>query len=406
MASRYLPPRNRSSRNLAQLDTRSTAYATGGPEPLNFSNIHVSIDTNGSWEYDYNSHYRNPQGQSQSSHRYLDQIPAVNHEMATRPRATPRFPMRVFNRSTGRYVRPIGPPRPSSALEIRRSSRGHIEHTPGVDPLLSGAPRSWIAVGNYLCWPEHHLPPFSLDITALESSGLIPIRPQAPFSDLRPVTHITSLVSLTEIATRFGVEQDAIQTLNASVENRGALKFVVLFENDNHTSGCYRRLDLFTKTNLHLLPGYELPYPDQDVGVSENGHSDDNHIFSDADLIDLRSPAISSASERVEVASSSSTELTPPSSSQSERSPAPRHMREASDLAPIAVFQRVRRSDRPRTFRPLGLYEIEETEFFAPETFALVKMLEQRSGGRASRADLECEWARIRLVRPEQSSDM
>lgn len=383
----------------------STVYATREAKPLNFSNIHVSIDTNCSSEYNCNSRNDHPLGQFQSRHRHLDQIPTINHEMATRPRAMSRLPLRVFDHSAIRYVQPSGPARPSSALEVRRSWRGHIEHISGVDPLLSGIPRSWIAIENYLYWPHHLLSTHSLNSTASEHSGSIPTWPQAPFGHLRPSRNISSLISLTEIATRFGAEQITIQTLNASAENRSALKFVVLFENDNQTTGCYRRLDIFANTNLHLLPGYELPYPNQDIGVSENEHNDDNHIFSDADLINLRSYAVSTASERVEIASSSSTELTSPSFARFASSSAPKDRTEASDPAPIAVFQRVRRSDRPRAFMPLGLYDIEETEFFAPGTFALVKMLKRRSGGRASRADLECEWARIRLVRREQGSN-
>ncbi|KAH0445764.1 hypothetical protein KCU90_g139, partial [Aureobasidium melanogenum] len=179
--------------------------------------------------------------------------------------------MRVFDRSTGQYVRPVGPARSNSALEARQSLRGHIEHMHGVDPLISRAPRPWYAVGQYLCWPGPLDHPLSLDITALENARLIPTQPQAPVNRLRPVGNVSRLVSLTEIATRFGVEQDAIQTLNASAAKSGALKFIVLLENDKSDDhGCYRRLVVSAKVNLHLLPGHELPYPDQDFGEFEH----------------------------------------------------------------------------------------------------------------------------------------
>lgn len=53
----------------------------------------------------------------------------------------------------------------------------------------------------------------------------------------------------------------------------------------------------------------------------------------------------------------------------------------------------------------LGWFETEETEFFAPGSSDLVKMLEQRSG-RASKEDLENEWAKMKLVRQYQSDDV
>lgn len=406
MASRYVPPHILSSSNLAQPNTLSTAHAPRKSELLGFSNIHVFIDNNDISEYNYNSHNHNPQSQPQSvfTQRSLDQIPVVNHEMTTHPRAMSRLPMRVFDRSTGQHVRPIGLARSSSALEVRQSWSGHIEHAHGADHLLSGTPKSAIAVGNYLCWPDHPLPPLRplpLDIFTLENFRLIPTRPPAPTSRLTPATKVSSLVSLSEIATRFGVKRDAIQTLNASGEKPGALKFVVLFENDNHNYGCYRRLDVFAKTNLHLLPGHELPYPDQDGGLSENEHNDAGTVLQDFDLLVLRSGAVSTASLRNEIASSSSDGSTPHSSTQSEKHPSLRGAAEASDPAPISVFHRFRSSDRPKAFRSLGLYEVVEIEFFAPESLALVKMLEQRSGGRASKADLECEWAKVKLVRQE-----
>lgn len=53
----------------------------------------------------------------------------------------------------------------------------------------------------------------------------------------------------------------------------------------------------------------------------------------------------------------------------------------------------------------LGLFEIEETEFFAPGSSDLAKMLGQRSG-RASKEGLENEWAKVKLVKQERSDNV
>ncbi|KAG9662665.1 hypothetical protein KCU95_g537, partial [Aureobasidium melanogenum] len=406
MASRYMPPQINSSRNLALADATSTTCVKRDLEPLSFSNIYVSIDTNGNADYNYNPHNTNPLGQSQCGRQTLHPTAAITHDTPTAPRVRSRLHTSIHDRSTGRYVRPMSPVRSNSVLEARQSSRGHIEHMRGVDPLISRAPRPWYAVGQYSCWPGPLDHPLSLNLTALENSRLIPTQPQAPISHLRPVRNISKLVSLTEIATRFGVEQDAIQTLNASAEKPGALKFIVLLENErNDNHGCYRQLIVVAKVNLHLLPGHELPYPDQDAGESDHEHNDHTKVFSDFDLTDLRSGTVPGASERIDVASSSSVVLTPPSSAQSDTPPSLNNATEASDLQPIAIFFQVRPSRQSKAFKFLGWYELEETEFFAPKASALIKMLEQRSG-KALRMDLESEWAKIRLVRQARSEDV
>lgn len=399
MASRYVPSHITSSRNLALADAMSTTCATGNLEPLSFSNIYVSIDTDANPHYHYNPHRINPLGQSQSGHQTFHPTAAISHNIPTAPTVGSGLHTRIYGRSTSRYVRPMGPARSDSAIEARQSSRGHIEHMHGVDPLISRATRPWYAVGRYLFWPDPLDHPLSLDFTALENSRLIPTQPQAPPSRLRPVRNVSRLVSLTEIATRFGLEQSAIQTLNASVEKPGALKFIVLFENErNDNHGCYRQLVVFAKVNLHLLPGHELPYPNQAAGEFEHEHNGHNKVFPDSDRIGLRSRAVSAAS-------SSSDLLTPPPSAQSDTPPSLSNATEASELQSIAIFSQGRSSRQSKAFKFLGWYEIEETEFFAPNTSALVKMLEKRNG-RASKEDLESEWAKIRLVRQVRSEDV
>ncbi|CAD0087193.1 unnamed protein product [Aureobasidium mustum] len=384
----------------------STTNPKKESEPLNFSEISVSIDTNDISKYNHNSHNSNPMGLPQSSHRSLDPTAAFSHGIHPARGVESRLPVRCHDRSTSRYVRPMGPTRPNSALENRQSFKGHVEHTHGVDPWITGPPKWWFAVGNHPCWPGSPGHSFSLDLAALENSRLIPTRSQAPTSFLRPVRNTSELVSLTEIAARFGVERSAIQTLNASAEQPNSLKFIVLSENDNQNSGCYRRLDIYAKCNLHLLPGYELPYPDQDAGVSGTEHSNRSNVFQEFGPIDLRSRAVSPASTRVAETSSSSVILSQPTSTQSDMPLPSRQATEANDVPLVAVFSQDRPSDRAKAFHSRGWYEIEETEFFAPRSSALVKMLEQRSGGKASREDLEHEWATVRLVRQEASGDV
>ncbi|KAG9659169.1 hypothetical protein KCU61_g4544, partial [Aureobasidium melanogenum] len=396
MTSRNVPPHIDSPRNLAIADATNTTNAMRGSESLSFSNIHVSIDTNNNSDYNHNPHNTNPLGQIQSGRQTPHPTAEISHDIPTAPRARPR---RIFDRSAGRYVRPMGPARSNSALELRQASRGHVEHMHSGDSLTSRTPTSWQAVENYLSWLGPLVRPMSLDTTALENPRLIPTQPQVPISRLRPVRKISKLVSLTDIATRFGVEQVAIQTLNASADEPGALKFIVLFENErNDNHGCYHQLVVFVKVNLHLLPGHDLPYPDHGAGDPEHEHDDHSNVFPDSDPTDLRSRAVSAAS-------SLSVVLTPPFSTQSNTPPPLSNATEASDVQPVAIFSQVRYSRQSKAFQFLGWYEIEETEFFAPKTSALVKMLEQRSG-RASRVDLESEWAKIRLLRQIRGEDV
>ncbi|KAG9592589.1 hypothetical protein KCU77_g6930, partial [Aureobasidium melanogenum] len=366
MTSKYVPPHIDSPRNLATADTNTT-NAMRGSESLSFSNIHVSIDTNNNSDYNHNPHNTNSLGQIQSGRQTPHPTAEISHDIPTAPRARPR---RIFDRSAGRYVRPMGPARSNSALELRQASRGHVEHMHSGDSLTSRTPTSWQAVENYLSWLGPLVRQISLDTTALENSRLIPTQ-----------------------------QQVAIQTLNASAEEPGALKFIVLFENErNDNHGCYRQLVAFAKVNLHLLPGHDLPYLDHGAGDPEHEHDDHSNVFPDSDPTDLRSLAVSAAS-------SLSVVLTPPFSTQSNTPPPLSNASEASDLQPIAIFSQVRYSRQSKAFQFWGWYEIEKTEFFAPKTSALVKMLEQRSG-RASRVDLESEWAKIRLLRQIRGEDV
>lgn len=138
---------------------------------------------------------------------------------------------------------------------------------------------------------------------------------------------------------------------------------------------------------------------------SLNMNTNPSNAFPDFDLIDLRSRAVSAASKRGEVTSLSSIALTPPASTQPDSPRSLGNATETSDLQPIAVFSKVRSSPQLDKFIFLGWFETEETELFALGSSDLVKMLEQRSG-RASKEDLENEWAKIKLVRQYQSDNV
>jgi hypothetical protein len=166
---------------------------------------------------------------------------------------------------------------------------------------------------------------------------------------------------------------------------------------------------IYAKTNLHLLPGHELPYPDQVHEPSEDEYKDCSDTSSVSDLIDLRSRAVSAASLRVEVSSASSGIPTPPSSMHSDTdSSPPAEGTETGDYPLIALFSRVRPDQQGRAFEFLGWYEIEETEFFAPRTIELFRMLGERTGWKStpSRAGMVFGWAKIKLVKQGRSESV
>ncbi|KAI4743827.1 hypothetical protein E4T50_05754 [Aureobasidium sp. EXF-12298] len=393
MIPRYVPPHARNRRNWTPADNASTAHATRVLVPLSFSPIHVSIDTNES------------NNRSQTSHQFHNPIAAMRRDIPTAPRATLRAPVTIFDRSTGRFVRLMRPARPRrsrSALDVRVSMRDPIATMHSMDPRLSRAPNAWHSSGSHMYWPSLPQNVSSRPPTVLADRHTISTPRWASVTRPEPNSNMPHLVSLAEIATRFGHELDAIHTLNACSYARDVLKFIVLFDIDIRNRD--RDVVVYAKTNLHILPGHDLPYPDQ---VHE--HSDDesngwSDVYSESDLIDLRSRAGSAASLRVGVSSSSSAVSTPLSSTQSDAVlPPTGEETGSSDFLPIALFSRVRPGQQGRAFEFLGWYEIEETEFFAPRTFELFRMLAERSEwqGTPSRAGMECEWAKIRLVKQD-----
>jgi hypothetical protein len=406
MFPRYIPPHIRNRRDLTPLGTASTAPATREPESLSFSPMHVYINTND------NARFTSPpthdsQHPSQRSHRAYQPTAAMQREIPTAPRAMLRAPRDVHDHSTGhsnQTTGPLGQRRSRSALGVRYSSRESTVPMHSARFRLSGGFNPWHASTSHLHWPGLPQSPSTRQITNLLNARTISTSRWASVTRPGPSRNAPHLVSLTEVATRFGLARDAIHTLNASSYAPDVLKFIVLFE--NHNRGVERHLVVYAKTNLHLLPGHDLPYPDQVQEQPEDEYDYCSDVYSESDLIDLRSRSVSAASLRVEVSSPSSGVPTPPSSTDSDRAlPSPDGGTWTSAFPPIAIFSRLRPDPRSRAFEFLGWYEIEETEFFAPGTSELSQVLGERSGWRTtpSQADMGCEWAKIRLVKHEAS---
>jgi hypothetical protein len=408
MFPRYIPPHIRSRRNLTPLDTASTAPATRELESLSFSPMHVSINTNDNIQFT-SPRTHDSQHQSQRSHQARQPVAAMLREIPIAPRAMLREPRDIHDRSTGHLDQIIGllaQRRSRSALEVRGLSREFTVPMHSARSRLSGVPDPWHTSTSHLHWPGLPQSTSSRRVTNLLNARTISAPRWASVTRPGPNRNIPHLVSLTEVATRFGLARDTIHTLNASSYAPDVLKFIVLFE--NHNRGVNRHLIIYAKTNLHPLPGHDLPYPDQVHEQSEDDYDYCSDVYSESDLIDLRSRSVSAASLRVEVSSPSSGVPTPPSSTNSDTAlPSPGGKTGASDLPLIAIFSRLQPDQRSRAFEFLGWYEIEETEFFAPRTSELSQVSGERSGWRSvpSQADIECEWAKIRLVKHEASGN-
>jgi len=228
-----------------------------------------------------------------------------------------RTPVVIFDRSTSQFVRPMrpsGPRRSRSALNVRIPSRDLTATLHSIENRLLEVPSAWYASGPHLYWP---CVPQGFDprrLTNHLSSHTISTPRWASVTRPKPNSDTPHLVSLADIATRFGLARDCIHTLNACSYAPATLGFIVLNEADDRIRD--PRLVVYAKTNLHLLPGHELPYPDQaqeELGNESDSYSD---TYSNSDLIDLRSRAGSVVSLKVELSRSSSVTSTPWSSVQ------------------------------------------------------------------------------------------
>ncbi|KAI4716609.1 hypothetical protein E4T48_07174 [Aureobasidium sp. EXF-10727] len=318
MVPRYVPPHIRRRR------TTNTTHAAMYPQPPRSSYLHTSLDTRGGTESNHDTH-------NHSSHQ---------------PRETPTAPRAMMIPSMGFYNHRTDP------MPTREANSWHALRP--ERPWLGRDPRSFSHFG--------------------PCNAACAVR-QPPHGYSWPAGNISDLLSFSDLAARFGLRRGTtIHTLNASADSLYTLKFIVLF--DNVDLDWHRHQTVYAKANLHLLPGYELPYPDQGVELSEDYHDHWSDCHSDSDLIDLRSRAGSAGSLRVEMSSASSANPAPSSSTQSDRVTSPYEVAQTSEVPPIALFSHERPRHQPWGLKLLGWYEIEETEFFAPETCALANMLE------------------------------
>ncbi|KAI5266494.1 hypothetical protein E4T47_08260 [Aureobasidium subglaciale] len=235
------------------------------------------------------------------------------------------------------------------------------------------------------------------DLRPIDSLQKLRSLSHTPASRSKPAVKAQALLSIADIAMLFGLKEKRVKhTLNASVSQPDKLKFVLL--NKSATKNWRQHQIVYAKTNLHLLPGFDLPYPEDEELELEYDYDSD---YSMTHLIDLRSRAISRTSMRVEVSSASSTASTPPSSVGSDKSSSMETTTEANDFPPIAMFAKVKSLDQKRPFRFLGTYELAEVEFFAPGTIELMEMLDERAGNTTWKTGLHAEWAKIKLVKSE-----
>lgn len=337
----------------------------------------------------------------QSVYHWYHPAATMRRDVSTAPGAMLRAPVTVFDRSTSQFVRPMRPSRlrrSRSALNVRAPSSDFSATLRVIENRLAEVPGAWHASGPYLYWPRL---PQNLSQSASPLNPHTVSTPRwASVTRPRSDSDRPNLVSLADIATRFGLARDRIHTINACSYRSDTLKFIVLDETDGWIHD--RHALVYAKTNLHLLPGHELPYPDHAQEALGNEYDG----YSESDLIDLRSRAGSPTSLRVELSSPTSVVSTAPSSVRSNNVQIPPgDVVRSLDLSPVALFARVRPGQQGRVYEFLGWYDLEETEFFAPRTFELFRMHGERYAWRStpSGAVMQCEWAKIRLVRQEES---
>ncbi|THX80440.1 hypothetical protein D6D04_04604 [Aureobasidium pullulans] len=382
MSARYVPPHIRNRRSSDY--TSSTMTTT--EMPLSFSTI-VSVNSN----------------EEPPRSRFTRMEATPSRATPTAPRAMSNIPIRPLNPSRGRPreaahghargkrpIRTISPsvrhthvPIMGPMLPLQDMlSLGHMGPMFPVNRVPPAAPRAF-----YAPHPRHSftsLPSASRRTGVSYRAPAMPTPPRTPIDARTLIGPDSNLVSLEEIAAHFGLAHDQINhTLNTSADQPDILMFVVLFK--SAYKNWYRHGIVYAKTDLHLLPGYELPYPleGNDELMEDCGDDgSDSHMYSVSDLIDLRSRAVSAASLRVELSSNSSDPSTPSTSEHADkegtyRLPSPH----PEVFPPIALFSQVLPLDRVHGFKFLCWHEVSETEFFAPDTPELIEML-QRKGDR------------------------
>lgn len=329
----------------------------------------------------------------------------MRRDGSTAPEAMLRAPVTVSDRSTSQFVRPMRPSRlrrSRSALNVRAPSSDFSATLRMIENRLAEIPGAWHASGPYLYWPR--LPQNLSQAASPLNPHTVSTPRWASVTRPRSDSDTPHLVSLADIATRFGLARDRVRTLNACSYRPDTLKFIVL----NEANGWIydRHVLVYAKTNLHLLPGHELPYPDHAQEALENEYDDHGGFCPESELIDLQSRAGSPTSLRVELSSPSSVVSTAPSSMRSNNVQIPPDdVVRSPDLSPVALFARVRSGQQGRVYEFLGWHDLEETEVFAPRTLELFRMHGERCAWRSTPSEevMQCAWAKIRLVRQEES---
>ncbi|TIA34345.1 hypothetical protein D6C78_06926 [Aureobasidium pullulans] len=416
MSVRYVPPHIRNRRSSDYTSSTMTTIEM----PLSFSTI-VSVNSNEE-PRTYIGHNQTPRGLARSRFAQMEATPS--RATPTAPRAMSNIPIRPLNSSRGRPreaghghtrgkrpIRTISPSVRQTQLPIMGPmlplqdmlSLGHMGPMLPVSRVPPAAPRAF-----YAPHPRHSftsLPSASRRTGVSYRAPAMPTPPRTPTDARTLIGPDSNLVSLEEIAAHFGLAHDQINhTLNASADQPDNLMFVVLFK--SAYKNWYRHGIVYAKTDLHLLPGYELPYPleGNDELMEDCGDDgSDSDMYSVSDLIDLRSRAVSAASLRVELSSNSSNPSTPSTSEHADKEGTYRLPSSHPEVfPPIALFSQVLPLDRVHGFKFLGWHEISETEFFAPDTPELIDMLQRKGDRIAWESGVErCEWAKIRLIRDE-----
>ncbi|KAI5205037.1 hypothetical protein E4T39_03158 [Aureobasidium subglaciale] len=398
MVARYIPPYLRSTPNSSPANIGATHQASI-PGHHDISTIHVSRDSNRRIPSHYSPCDFELEAQSYTRHlRRLAKVtpqrdtPIVMRSMVVDP-VTPSTPLTGTSSHAG-FVVPMSA---NPYQTLGRPRRFWEPETPYGCECRMGVMLPTVSSVNYGLRPQARsfVPPVPKLPMVIGS----PQKPRSlsytPASRPYPAAKAPALLSLADIAMLFGLKGKGVKhTLNASGDQPGKLKFVLL--NKSASRNWSRHQVIHAKTNLHLLPGYDLPYPDAE---DEDLALEYDSSYSITDLIDFRDRTVSRASMRVEVSSASSAASTPPSSIGSEKGSSGETTTEANDFPPISLFAKVESLGPKRAFKFLGTFELAEIEFFAPNTVELMEMLDERADNMTWGKGLNTEWAKIKLVK-------
>ncbi|KKY28629.1 hypothetical protein UCRPC4_g00435 [Phaeomoniella chlamydospora] len=182
------------------------------------------------------------------------------------------------------------------------------------------------------------------------------------------------LHTIDEIHTHYHNEQGSHTTLNESPTTSGKLAYIILFRNANPRWQSGRTI--YAKTNIHLLPGYDKYFKDDDSSSSSKGK---NHEDRTTNLdIDRGQHEDGNSSIR------STCQHSPPIDDQEKKSP--------TNNGPIPVFLEVTKKRQTRKFLYYGYWDLAKIDFLKPRSPGLVRMLQQKWSGHISNQTRKSEW--------------